>query len=343
MYKTKGLVLELLDKYKKRKDISRLILVIAFILIFMTLINAKGFWKWPTFQSMMYQFPEYGTMAFGVALAMMTGGIDLSVVGIANVSSMVSAICLLGLIPMEGATATQQITGIAVAIIAAVSVGILSGFLNGFLITKTKIPPMLATIGTYYMLSGLALIISGAKSVSGMPAVFTNIFTWKLFGIVPTTTLIFLLVIFAMWLIMERTTFGIKVHMIGSNMVASNFSGLKTTRILFSTYIISGILSAIAGLIMLANYNSAKAGYGEAYTLQCILIAVLGGVNPLGGKGSVGGIALAVITLQILSTVLNMFTWINSFYKPMIWGAVLLVVLFMNLLSDNKEKRKARS
>ena len=102
----------------------------------------------------------------------------------------------------------------------------------------------------------------------------------------------------------------------------------------------SGTLSAVAGLIMLVNYNSAKADYGNAYQLQTILIAVLGGVNPNGGFGKVGGVTLAVLILQILSSGLNMFPNISNFYRQLIWGGVLLAVLTLNYFTQLREQRK---
>ena len=99
------------------------------------------------------------------------------------------------------------------------------------------------------------------------------------------------------------------------------------------TYILSGIMAAIAGLVMLANYNSAKADYGASYTLLTVLIVVLGGVNPNGGRGRLAGVILAIVMLQILSSGLNMFLDISNFYRPLIWGTVLFFVISVNELN----------
>jgi simple sugar transport system permease protein len=132
--------------------------------------------------------------------------------------------------------------------------------------------------------------------------------------------------------------------MMGSNPKAAKFSGLRNDRLTIRTHIYASILAAIGGLIMLANYNSAKADYGSAYTLQCILIVVLGGVNPDGGFGKVFGVTVAIFTLQILSSGLNMFPQISNFYRPLIWGGVLLIVLMTNyLLSSRSSRRISRS
>jgi len=280
-------------------------------------------------------------MAIGMMLVIVTGGIDLSVVGVATMSSMTSAILLLRLIP-AGASSTVQAMGILIVLVVLFVVGILAGLINGLLITRAHLPAMLATIGTSQMFIGIATIISGAQAVSRMPEVFVNAMTRTFFGVVPFSTVLFIIITIIMWAVMTKTTLGTKILMVGSNEKAARFSGLNNDSVIIKTYIISAVLASVAGLIMLGNYNSAKAGYGESYTLQCLLIAVLGGISPLGGKGSIGGVALSVITIQILSTMLNMFAFINSFIKPMIWGAVLILVLYMKWSSDRKASKQAR-
>jgi simple sugar transport system permease protein len=104
---------------------------------------------------------------------------------------------------------------------------------------------------------------------------------------------------------------------------------------------ISGLLASLAGLIMMARVNSAKADYGASYTLQCVLIAVLAGVNPEGGFGTVRGVTMAVLILQILSSGLNMFESVSNFYRDVIWGGVLILVLIMNYLINEMNRRKS--
>ena len=115
--------------------------------------------------------------------------------------------------------------------------------------------------------------------------------------------------------------------MLGTNDTAARFSGLKVTSLLIRTYMLSGVMAAMAGIVMLANYNSAKADYGASYTLLTVL---LGGVNPNGGSGRLSGVLLSILMLQVLSSGLNMFPEISNFYRPLIWGGVLLLVICMN-------------
>jgi len=104
---------------------------------------------------------------------------------------------------------------------------------------------------------------------------------------------------------------------------------------------ISGLLSSVAGLIMMARANSAKADYGSPYTLQCVLIAVLGGIDPNGGFGKISGVTMAILILQFLSSGLNMFNNVSNFYRDVIWGGVLILVLVFNKLLSWRSERRA--
>ena len=145
------------------------------------------------------------------------------------------------------------------------------------------------------------------------------------------THLVFILMIVVLSFIMGKTKFGKRVHLVGTNEKASNFAGINNVSVLIRAYMLSGIVSAVAGLLSLSRINSAKADFGSSYTMQTILISVLGGINPDGGFGSIPGVAIAVLILQMLSSYLNMFPSISNYYRDLIWGVALIAVLIMNL------------
>lgn len=305
--------------------IIRLFGILIALTAFFLIVKSNAFLSAGTWQSMGVQFPEYGLMALGVMLTMITGGIDLSTVGIANMTAISAAAIMLNMAP-TGAGEGQQATAVAVGVVVSLVMGALAGLLNGFLVAKVRIPAILVTLGTLELFTGIAIIITGGKPLSGLPPVYGETFGGKVIGI-PIPLIVFAVVAVAIWFILHRMAYGSKLYMLGSNATAAKFSGLNATSLLLRTYMISGLTSAIAGLVMLANYNSAKADYGVAYTLLTILIVVLGGVHPNGGSGKLIGVVLAIAILQILSSGLNMFPNISNFYRPLIWGAVLLVVI----------------
>ncbi len=310
---------------------TRLVIVFALLLIFFAVIRPGPFFALRTWQSMAIQFPEFGLMALGVMLTMFTAGIDLSVVAIANVTSISAALVLRAMLTGDGGG--QAGLAVVIALVIALLVGTICGAINGILVSMLKIPPILATLGTLELFGGVAIILTEGKPVSGVPDAFGSVFAARLGGLVPMPLVIFIICCVIVGLILTLTGFGTKILMIGTNETAARFAGLKITSLLMRTYILSGIMAAVAGIVMLANYNSAKADYGASYTLLTVLIVVLGGVNPNGGRGRIAGVVMAILVLQVLSSGLNMFPNISNFYRPLIWGGVLLFVISMNELN----------
>ena len=315
--------------------LTRLVAMLVVIVGFFLIVRTDSFLNLRTWQSMAIQFPEFGLLALGVMLTMMTAGIDLSVVGIANMTAIGAAVLMLSLAP-AGATGGQAALAIAVAIAFSLAAGAAAGVLNGVLVAKVKIPPILVTLGTLELFTGIAIIITGGKPVSGLPPAYGEVFAGKLFGVIPVPLLVFIFAVIVVGFFMAKTAFGKKILMLGTNASAAGLSGLNTTSLLVRTYMFSGMLAATGGLVMLANYNSAKADYGSTYTLLTVLIVVLGGVNPNGGSGRLFGVVLAVLILQVLSSGLNMFPNVSNFYRPLIWGGVLLAVMVANYFSKDK-------
>ncbi|MHA6512891.1 ABC transporter permease [Tessaracoccus sp. Z1128] len=310
-----------------RRDphLSRLTLILISLLVLFLVLRPRNFTNMATWNSMAVQFPEFGLMALGVMLTMITGGIDLAVVGIANMTSIVAAVIMLSLVPPD-ATGSTVLFGILLAMVASLVLGALAGILNGILVAKIKIPAILVTLGTLELFTGVAIVITAGRPISGLPPAYSSFMAGKVVG-VPMQLIVFIVAVLLIAFIMKRTTFGTKLYMLGTNATNAKFSGLNTTSLLVRTYMLSGIMASLAGLVMLANYNSAKADYGVVYTLLTVLIVVLGGVNPNGGSGRLIGVVLAIITLQVLSSGLNLFPQISNFYRDLIWGGVLLLVI----------------
>lgn len=305
--------------------ILRLTVFLALLCLVFLVARTRDFTSAGTWQSMALQFPEYGLMALGVMLTMITGGIDLSAVGMANMTSIVAASVMLAMAP-RGAAEGQQLLSVVVAVLVALLLGVIAGACNGFLVAVVRIPAILVTLGTLELFTGIAIVVSGGRPLSGLPPAYSSLLGGKVLG-VPMPLIIFALVALLVGFLLHLTSFGAKLYLLGSNAVAARFSGLGSVGLLVRTYALSGGCAAVAGLVMLANYNSAKADYGVTYTLLTVLIVVLGGVHPNGGSGRLVGVLLAIAILQLLSSGLNTFPQISSFYRPLIFGAVLLIVI----------------
>lgn len=310
-------------------DLSLTTLSVLFLLVFvlMSVLAPNHFLTIDNLQSMASQFPELGLLSIAMMISMLTGGIDLSVIGTSNLSALAAALVMTQVADtyLPGASSVV-IVGLSLG--AAVLVGILCGLFNGFLIGELNITPILATLGTMQLYTGIVVGVTRGEAILNFPELFLAVGQGNAMGI-PIQFLVFFGIVALIALVLNRTSFGFKLYMLGTNPIASRFSGINNKMIVYGTYVTCGILSALAGLILIAKTNAAKAGYGSSYLLQSILIVVLGGVNPYGGFGSVWGVVLAVLTLQMVSSGFNLIG-IGTFAQDFSWGAVLLIVLVVN-------------
>lgn len=308
-------------------NILRLLAIFVIILAVSGITKGTSFLNVGNLQSMAKTLTEYGLMAVGCGITMISGGIDLSTVYIANLCGI-----------LAGLTMNESSSSIVLAIIVALVVGALCGIFNGFLVSVLKIPAMLATLGTYQLYMGIAVVASKGSTVSGVTSFGS--FAYMTVAGIPMPFIVFVLMIVVISFIMGKTKFGKRVHLVGTNEKASKFVGINTVSVLIRAYMLSGIVSAVAGLLSLSRINSAKADFGSSYTMQTILISVLGGINPDGGFGSIPGVAIAVLILQMLSSYLNMFPSISNYYRDLIWGVALIAVLIMNFTIEKRRMAK---
>ncbi len=327
---------------RRSRDQSLLRLFVMLLVVFglMTALRPAQFPTLANFGSMMRQFPEYGIMSIGISLTMITGGIDLGVVGTANLSAILAAKFLIGFVP-AGAPPQVVVPYIVAAVLIALATGIACGYVAGILISRFNIPAILATLGTQQLYTGIAVGITNGRPQSRLPLLYSKIGNTELFDFFPLSFIIFVVIAIGVGLMLSRARFGTSMYLYGTNPKAARYAGLNTGSILRRTYLLSGLLSSVAGLIMMARANSAKAEYGAPYTLQCVLIAVLGGIDPTGGFGKIAGVTLAILILQFLSSGLNMFNQVSNFYRDVIWGGVLILVLVFNRLLSQRAERRA--
>jgi simple sugar transport system permease protein len=313
--------------FKENVDLFRLGGMALLIFVVMAALRPSLFLSSSNFTSMGFQFPEFAILTLAMMISMLTGGIDLSIIGNLNLSAILAGLLLAS---MTADPAHQATLPIALAILVALSAGTLAGLINGFLVARIGIPPILATLGTSQIYLGLAIVVTKGASVHGFPTAFSYIGNGTLFGL-PMPVVLFAVLALAVAVILGRTAFGSKVYLLGTNPLAARYVGLKNARLLIATYSMAGFLSGAAGVLIMSRTNSIRADFGASYLLLTILVAVLGGINPYGGFGKVAGVVLAVLALQFLSSGFNMLRFSN-FAKEFIWGALLLVVMVLGTL-----------
>jgi simple sugar transport system permease protein len=221
---------------------------------------------------------------------------------------------------------------VALAISAGLLAGLATGLLNGLLIAVIEVSPILATLGTMTLITGVNIVLTKGYVLSGLPDAVRFVGNGAILGI-PVPLLIFLLCAALVALMLRRTPQGINMYMIGSNPTATHYAGVDNRKVLMKTYLLSGLLCGVAALVMISRFNSAKADYGESYLLMTILAAVLGGTDAYGGFGKVSGLVIALIILQLVSSGLNLLG-ISAFLTLAVWGLIIILVMGVNTLSS---------
>jgi simple sugar transport system permease protein len=310
-----------------QRDLASLA-AIALIVFAIFTLTTNTFFTTISFQTMGFEVAEVALLSLAVMLSMLTGGIDLSVVSI----SAISAIVIVKLFAATGAATSGTANVWQVLGVCAVGllVGAGAGLVNGFLIATLRITPILATLATLQILNGIGIVWTGGQVLYGMPNEFLNLgggFVAK----VPIPMLILAGAAVLTAIFVNRTGIGLRIKLVGASPTAAEYSGLNPPRVLYATYIASGLLSALAGIVIAARASSASADYGTSYLLLAIVIVVLGGVNPLGGSGTVLGVLLSAFVLQMVSTGFNMVGF-NDFGYEIAQGAILIVVIGLNTL-----------
>ena len=308
------------------RGVGRMALLLVLTFAFFAVLRPDIFLNPVNLVNMGIAAPEIGLLSLAVMIAMLTGGIDLSVVAIANATAItVSA--------LYTAVATAQGEGAAEAmavpiVLAGLVVGLLLGAINGVLISVVGITPILATLGTMQVFNGLALVWTGGVTISGAPTALRAVGQTAVLG-VPVLMLVLLAAAAALAVMINRTPIGRKVQLQGANPVAARFAGISTRSTLMTTYVTSGLLSALAGLLFLSRNPSASADYGSSYVLLVIVIVVLGGTNPMGGFATVLGVVLATLTLQVLSSGFTALR-LSAYDYAIAQGAILIAVMVLD-------------
>ncbi len=307
------------------------------ILIFVVMAYLAGpnFLSLANLKAILSGSSELGILSLAIMLAMITGGIDLSAVGVANLSSICAAVILHA--ALDG-TPGEQAWAIGTAIPLALAVAMVCGAVNGFLIAVIGINPILATLGTMQLFTGIATVATKGYAVHSYPEIFSRIGNASI-SIVPYPFVIFFLVMLGVAAYTKWRPTGKKIYFVGANPKASRFSGISNVKTLFATYVMAGLLSGIAGLVSISRTNSAKADYGASYTMQAILVCLLAGVDPNGGKGRVAGLTIAVLALQFLSTGFNQMR-ASNFVRDFTWGVFLVFIILFNYFMNKLDERR---
>jgi rhamnose transport system permease protein len=263
-------------------------------------------------------FMELGLMMLPmVFIIITTGGVDLSVA-----SNLGMCASFMGWLFMAG-------VNIWIAAIAALALGSLAGFLNGTLVARLKLPPLVVTLGTYAFYRGVAYVLLGDQAARGYPAAFTYIGQGKLPGtLIPFSVGLFVVLALVFGLVLHKTTFGRYAFSAGNNENATLYSGVPVARIKVILFTISGFMAALAGLVLAARFGSTRPDIGNGLELSVITAAVLGGVDINGGLGTMGGAALSLLLIGLMRFGMGLLN-IQGQVQGMVIGLLLILSILL--------------
>jgi ribose transport system permease protein len=304
--------------------------VLAILIVVFTYINPPAFMSVYNFRNILADATALLVIAVGMTFVIATAGIDLSV-GAILVFSQVVAVKVMILLGGEGWFATG--VGIAVSI----AVGSAWGLLNGMLVAYTRVPPMVATLGTMGMAGGAGLLMTGGVNIrEGVPEELTSVLgNSTIGGVFPTVALVAVVIVIAAGYVLSATRFGLYTLGIGSNERALIRSGVATRPVLVKIYILSGTCAGLAGVIDVARFTTTTVGGHLTDNLNAVTAVVIGGTSLFGGTATITGTTAGVFIPAILLNGLIIAS-VPSFWQQIAVGAVLVVAVIIDQRKRNR-------
>lgn len=300
-------------------------------------LTSDAFFTVSNIMSVSLQVTSIAYLGIAATFVIITGGIDLSSGSVLALSGVVAALLV------------QKGTPVPVAMLAGIAVGGVCGLVNGLSITRLKLPPFIATLGMMLIARGVALQITGARAISGLGDAFGELGNGSLLRIerdsggpfpdvvfpgIPYPVLLMIAIAIVAAIVLRRTVFGRHIYAVGSNADAARLSGVRVGNVTLMTYVISGLLSGLAGCVLMSRLVTGQPNEGIMYELDAIASAVIGGTSLTGGIGSISGTIIGAFVIGILRNGLNM-NGISSFVQQIIIGLVILLTVWI----DQKRNR----
>lgn len=296
------------------------IVVVLVLLVLVFSMSSPAFFTTGTLMTILSQVSVAGIISVGMTYVMLTGGIDLSVGAIAGVVSVSAAMLMSAGVPVW------------LAVLLSLAVGVVIGLFNALSSTALRIPSLIGTLGVMTALRGVAYLLSGGVPVYGFNAEFKQLAQGSFLSI-PYPALLLLAVFVFSVVLLARTKLGRYVYGVGGNEEASRLSGVPVIPVKYFVFGMSGLLSAVAGLILLARTNSGQPSAGAGYEMDAITAVVLGGVSITGGKGRLWLVMIGVLIMGTLSTGMVMNN-VNDYVQQVVKGVLLVAAVAFAQLSQ---------
>lgn len=297
---------------------------IAFVLLFVLLsIISPAFLTYTNIINILRQISVIGIIAVGMTFVIATGGIDLSVGAIEALAGVISTSMLLG----------DSQTPLVVAVGTGLLMGLICGAFSGFFIAILKVQEFIATLATMTIVRGLCYVYTNGRPITGFRDDF-KVIGKGMAGIIPVPVLIYLLIVIIGIILLNFSKFGRHVLAVGGNERAAIVSGIQAARVKFICYLISGVTSAMAGIVLAARTQTGQPVAGDGAELDAITAVVIGGASLSGGSGSVLGSVIGMLIIGVMTNGLDLLN-VSSYYQKVIKGVIILVAV----LADRAKKK----
>ena len=311
-----------------------LCMLLALVAVMTVLI--PGFLSWSNISGIITMGSIYGIMALGICFVIISGGTDLSA------GSMVALIAVVSSAFGQRADAMNKIfefapeLGIWAPLLVAIVFGALCGAVNGVLIAKFKLFPFIATLGTYTIARGFALVITKGKPVTQLISPFAAV-GGNIFGFFPMPVLIFIICIVISSILLNQTKFGCDTFAVGGNPSAARITGINIDKTLIMIYAWAGIMYGIAAFVYAGRVLSVNPGAAKNYELTAISAAVIGGCNPAGGSGTIWGVVVGTLIVSTIRYSLTLLG-VDAYWQQIAEGAIIVVAV---IIAMNRKDKKA--
>ncbi len=303
------------------------LLLIVAVLIFFLNTQASPYFLDPwNLSDATYNFTEKAIIAFAMALVIIAGEIDLSV---ASIIALVST-CM-GYAVQLGA---DTVTLIAVAVV----IGAACGAFNGILVAGLGLPSIVVTIGTLSLFRGIAYIVLGDQAYSGYPESFAFFGQGYVWWVITVEMVLFAVFALIFYVLLHRTSFGRSVIAIGNNPTASVFSGIRVARVKFMLFMLTGVMSAVAAICLTSRLGSTRPSIAVGWELEIVTMVVLGGVNILGGSGTIPGVVIAAIVMGMVTFGLGLLN-VPGIVMSIFVGLLLIAVIALPIIIRRLRQR----
>jgi ribose transport system permease protein len=306
-------------------------LILALLLIVLSL-SIDRFFQIGIFLNILQHATFVGIIAIGLSFCIIAGHMDLSVESVMAFSAMLAAWLAASRGSASGLELAPWLT-----LLIAIGFGALAGAFNGVLVIRFRINAFIVTLATFIAIRGLGLVLTGGRSMYGLPDSFRAVATTNVLGL-PLLVLILVAAYVLFGILLTRTRFGRYVYLVGGNVVAPFRAGIDVNRVLYTVFILSGVLAAIAGWLLAARTNGATANLGLGMLFEAFAAVVIGGVSLRGGIGRLSGVFAGVLLLSTIDTAINVMG-IEPYYMQVIRGGLMLLAVLLDSAKNNIRQR----